>query len=136
MSLQGRIAFKRLLGAVKELTGDDVKSWRRAREEVRTHFLKNRNVTNGEHLSQLFKDAKEAEDFIKFNIVQARKKKPNMYSVKLKDPNAMDNQEQQSDHVNFEPLPPQEAIEKSTNNKSKSKPGLDINIKSGSHRHS
>lgn len=121
----GRSAFKRLIGAVKELTGKDANSYRRARDEVRSHFLKSRNVSDRGQLEQLFQDAKEAEEFIRFNIVQARKTTPNIYSVKLKDPNAIDNH-QITDHVDFEPLSPQEAIAKS---QAKPKGPLELNIK-------
>ena len=112
---QAKSAFRGLLRAAKELCGNDKTNLRRAKAEIRSHFDKSRNVRDTAEIEGLLNDAREAEDFIQRNLVQARMTRPGTFSVKLKDPDAPNGDISKEKHVDFEPMAPQVAIEKTLN---------------------
>jgi len=106
-----RSVYRSLLRACKELFNEDIVAWRKAKLEVRLNFEKNRHVVDDREIGSLIKDAKEAEDFLSANIVQARKTSRGSYAVSLKNPDAP--QSTAKSHINFEPMTPQDALKKS-----------------------
>lgn len=106
-------AYRSLLRAAKELCGADRTSLQKSQAEIRSHFDKSRGVKDASAIQKLLNDAYEAEDFIKRHLVQAKRTNRGTYAVKLKDPDAIDANTKR-EHVDFEPLPPQVALEKST----------------------
>jgi len=108
-------AYRRLLRATRDLFREDTQALIKSRAEIRSHFEKSRAVTNPTEIRRLLADAQEAEDFINRHLVQARKTQRGTYAVTLKDPDAEEKRAQNKQtHTNFEPLAPQEAIERST----------------------
>ena len=105
-------AYRGLLRAARDLVGEDKKALLRSKQEIRSHFELSRTVKDQAQLAKLIQDANEAEQFIRLNVVQARRTDHGTYAVELKDPAAMDKAAGESTHIDFEPIPPQVAIEK------------------------
>jgi len=104
------VAYRQLLRTSRELFAGDKTALGKARQEIRSNFEKSRKVTDSAEIRKLLSDAAEADDFMRRHLVQARLTPRGTYAVALKDPDA---KESTNSHVNFEPLHPQEAIEKS-----------------------
>ena len=80
---QGRVAYRRLLRAAKDVFRGDAFAMAESRKVLRGEFESKRTETDPEKLKKAWAAVDEAEDFLRHNLVQARLKNDNTYAVTL-----------------------------------------------------
>lgn len=75
--------YRRLLRVSRVVFKDHDVAIKGAREELRSNFYKNKDVTDQEELKKLLVGIDEVEEMLKFNIVQGERNERGNYDVKL-----------------------------------------------------
>lgn len=106
--------YRRLLKTTRVLFHGDNLALVKSHQELRSKFEASRNVTNPEEIAELLEMCKDANSFMRNNVVQATKTKRGTWAIDMKDPN-VDNTNgpaKLSSHVLMDPMHPQEALDK------------------------
>ena len=74
-----RWAYRRLLKSAQSVFRNDTYAINMARLQLREEFLKNKNVTDPHDLAQLMRGVEEADEMLRFNIVQGTMNKRGNY---------------------------------------------------------
>jgi complex III assembly factor LYRM7 len=98
--------YRRLLRATKQVFSEDKYALIQSRIQLRQAFEASKNETNMEKIKQAIADIDEAEDFLRNNIVQARRTERGTYAMTLKPPHGNSHlQVDALDHDNPVPQP-------------------------------
>ncbi|KAL5274629.1 hypothetical protein ACFFRR_000992 [Megaselia abdita] len=76
-------AFKSLHRAKNFVFQGDEKAINGARVLINENFQKNKNINNEEEIHKLLKLAKDVENELKTNVIQAREKTPGVYEARI-----------------------------------------------------
>jgi hypothetical protein len=81
--MSGTSKYRQLLRSVKFAFRNDFYAINMAKLQLREEFLKNAHVTDGKELAELYKGVDEADEMLRFNIVQGVMNERGNYDVSL-----------------------------------------------------
>ena len=81
---QGRLAYLHLLRASREAFRGDALALRESRKALRSAFEEKRGVTDAAEIEASLRDAKEAVEFLRHNIVQAKRSERGSFVASIK----------------------------------------------------
>mmetsp|Transcript_52847 Transcript_52847/g.67767 ORF Transcript_52847/g.67767 Transcript_52847/m.67767 type:complete len:122 (-) Transcript_52847:155-520(-) len=102
----GRIAYRRLLKARTVAFRGDNLALSKAKEGIRQGFMLNRDVTDPTKLERMFQEVDEAEEMLRYHILQGKKNDRGNYDVKFTEEQAskISNHEKLT-HIDGENIP-------------------------------
>ena len=94
-------SYRSLLRAARETFAGDSFALGEARKELRVQFDSNRDLTSESEIRECLETAREADEFLRNNIAQARLTSEGNYSVSLNDPASTETTSISDKHANF-----------------------------------
>ena len=82
MSSNAINGYRRLLRSTRIVFKNDLYALKQARIQLKSEFIKNKNITNNNELVQLFQGIDEVDEMLKFNIVQGKLNEKGNYGKK------------------------------------------------------
>ena len=83
MSATGLASYRKLLRSVRHVFKRDAFAVQQAKIQLRAEFMKNSGVTDPDELSLLYKGVDEADEMLRFNIVQGTMNDRGNFNVDL-----------------------------------------------------